>query len=67
MANAQTEATKKYKAKKGIISKSFMTNRETADRFKKACDVVGISQAAAINAFMNEFIEKHLPKEKVGK
>lgn len=67
MANAQTEATKKYKAKKGIISKSFVTNRETADQFKKACEAAGVSQSAAINAFMKEFIEKYSPNEEVGK
>ena len=65
MANAQTKATKKYQAKMGIIRKSFATHQTTADQFKKACEIAGVSQNAAVNEFMKEFIAKYLPEEKV--
>ena len=64
MANAQTRATKKYQAKMGIIRKSFTTHQTTADQFKKACEIAGVSQNAAVNEFMKEFIAKYLPEEK---
>ena len=56
MANAQTKATKKYQAKMGIIRKSFTTHQTTADQFKKACEIAGVSQNAAVNEFMKELM-----------
>lgn len=49
----------------GIIRKSFTTHQTTADQFKKACELAGVSQNAAVNEFMKEFIAKYLPEEKV--
>lgn len=65
MANAQTKATKKYQAKMGLIRKSFTTHQTTANQFKKACEIAGVSQNAALDGFMKEFIAKYLPEEKI--
>lgn len=59
MANAQTRASRKYNEKMGIISKSYVVKRETAQRFKEACQKAGITQAKAIENFMNQFIKEH--------
>lgn len=58
MAKPQTEATKKYSLKVGLISKSFRLKRDLCEQFKEACEKTGESQAAAITAFMKDYIEK---------
>lgn len=62
MATAQTEATKRYEKKAGIIAKSFKLRRELADEFKETCDRVGVSQANQISKMMKEFIEENKQK-----
>ena len=52
----QTIATEKYQKKIGIISKSYKLRKDTVDRFKEACDLSGISQAAKITELMEQFI-----------
>lgn len=58
MANTQTNATKKYQDKVGLIAKSFKIKKELADEFKAACETAGVGQAATISKLMREFIDK---------
>lgn len=58
MGKPQTEATKRYAKKAGLVAKSFKLKKSLCDRFKEACEKNGESQAAVITAFMNEYIEK---------
>lgn len=58
MGKPQTEVTKKYSKKVGLISKSFRLKKDLCERFKNACEKNGESQAAVITTFMNEYIEK---------
>lgn len=59
MPKSQNEYNKVYRKKVGIISKSFSLDKKLCDDFKEACANAGIGQAAAITAFMKDFIEKH--------
>ena len=45
MATAQTRATEKYRAKKGIITKSIKIPKELNIEFIKACERAHVSQA----------------------
>ena len=56
-AKAQTKATDKYQKKIGLIAKSYKIKRTLADDFAKACEKVGVSQAAKISELMQEFID----------
>lgn len=58
MANAQTKASKKYREKAGIVSKSFEMPRELSDRFREACEKAGVGQAAQIRKMMEDFIKE---------
>lgn len=58
MANAQTNATKKYQDKVGLIAKSFKIKKDLADEFKAACDKAGVGQGATISRLMREFIDE---------
>lgn len=56
-ANIQTNATKKYQEKVGLVSKSYKIKKELADAFAKACEKKGISQAKQLSLMMDEFIK----------
>lgn len=56
--SAQTRANEKWQKKAGYIVKSFKIKSETAERFAKACEEAGVSQAAKITELMEEF-SKH--------
>lgn len=58
MAKAQTLATKKYEASKGIIAKSFKMKRDLAERFKQACSDAGVSQTSQIAVLLENFISE---------
>lgn len=58
-ANVQTRATEKYQKKAGYMTKGFKLKRDVAEAFAEACEKAGVSQAAAITKFMNEFIEQN--------
>lgn len=61
MVSAQTNTTKKYQDKVGLIAKSFKIKKDLADEFKDACDAcdrVGVGQAATISRLMREFIDE---------
>lgn len=53
---AQTRASDKYQKKVGYLSKSYKLKRDVVDRFSKACEHAGISQAAQITKMMEQFI-----------
>lgn len=55
----QTEATKRYEKKAGLISKSYKLKRELVEQFADACDKAGVSQAAQLTKMMKEFIEEN--------
>ena len=57
MGSAQTEATKRYAKKVGLISKSYKLKKSLADEFAEACSTAGVSQAAQISKMMQEFID----------
>lgn len=57
-ANKQTIATRKYQQKAGLIAKSYKLKKDTAERFAKACEDAGISQAAKITELMEGFIKE---------
>ena len=56
--NSQTIATQKYQKKAGYITKGFKIKRDVADRFKNACESVGVSQAGQITKMMEQFIKE---------
>lgn len=53
----QSEATRKYEAKVGLISKTYKLKREVVEAFAKACNKAGVSQAGQLTKMMTEFIE----------
>ena len=55
MPKAQTEATRKYQQKVGLIAKSYKLRREDADTFAAACEKAGVSQAAKVTRMMKLF------------
>lgn len=56
MPKAQTEATKKYQKKVGLIAKSYKLKREDVDAFAAACETAGVSQASQITKMMRQGI-----------
>lgn len=59
---AQTIASEKYQKKVGLISKSYKLKKSLVDEFKEACDKAGVSQAATISKFMQDFIDSNKEK-----
>ena len=59
MATAQTRPTEKYRAKKGIITKSIKIPKELNIEFIKACERAHVSQAQVFKDCMRRFIEAH--------
>ncbi|MCL2313323.1 MAG: hypothetical protein FWC41_12770 [Firmicutes bacterium] len=55
-ANAQTKATEKWNEKKGLATKSYKLNAETAEAFKQACEKNGKTQGEALTALMTAYI-----------
>ena len=56
-----TQATARYHKKKGLISKSYKLNSETALAFAEACENADTSQARELTKFMKRYIKKHHP------
>ena len=48
----------RWSQKNNYISKSFKMYKSTADRFKEACEKVGVSQASKIAELMESFISE---------
>lgn len=49
----------RWNAKAGYVSKSYKLKKDVVERFAKACEAAGVSQAGALTKFMNEFSEQH--------
>ena len=60
----QTVASEKYQKKAGYMTKGFKIKREAAEKFARACDKAGVSQASQITKFMLEFAEKYEKNQK---
>ena len=56
-----TAATTRYQKKKGLISKSYKLDRETAEALAEACENAETSQAKELTKFMKRYIRKHHP------
>lgn len=56
--NPQTIASEKYQKKAGYMTKGFKIKREIAERFERACEKAGVSQAAKITELMLGFAEE---------
>lgn len=60
--NPQTVASQKYQQKVGYMTKSFKIKREVAERFEKACETAGVSQAGQITELMMSFAKEQEEK-----
>ena len=58
----QTIASEKYQKKAGYMTKGFKIKREAAERFERACEAAGVSQAAKITELMLAFAEEQEQK-----
>ena len=58
MANPQTQATERYRAKKGIITKSIKIPKEMNESFIRACRKARVSQAKVFRDFITIFINE---------
>ena len=58
MGNSQTEASKRYREKMGLISKSYRMKKTLADEFAQACQQNGVSQASQISNIMQAYIDE---------
>lgn len=58
MAGTDYSRQKKYREKRGIISKSYSLESDMVERFAEACKSAGVSQSAAIKQLMQEFIDR---------
>lgn len=54
----QTIASEKYQEKAGYKTKTFKLKGDIAERFAKACEEAGVSQAAKITELMECFVDK---------
>ena len=61
MGTSATNATARYQMKKGLISKSYKLDRETAEMFAEACENAETSQAKELTKFMKRYIKKYHP------
>ncbi|CBL35754.1 hypothetical protein CL3_06860 [butyrate-producing bacterium SM4/1] len=62
--NAQTIASEKYQKKAGYMTKGFKIKRDVADRFERACEAAGVSQAAQITELMLSFAKEQEEKNR---
>ena len=61
MGTPATQATARYHKKKGLISKSYKLDCETAEAFAEACENAETSQAKELTKFMKRYIKKYHP------
>ena len=59
---AQTEASKRYQKKVGLIAKSYKLKKELADEFAALCKAQGVSQSALVTEWITKYIEEHKGK-----
>lgn len=62
MASKQSEATRRYEAKAGWISRSYKLKKDVVEDFKVACDAAGVSQAGQLMKMMQDFIDNQKNK-----
>lgn len=55
----QTVASTKWQKKAGYGAKTFKLKTEVSDRFAKACERAGRSQASVMTELMSRFIEEN--------
>ena len=56
--NKNTIRTDRYQKKAGYKVKGFKLKGDVAERFEKACEAAGVSQAAKITELMEHFIRQ---------
>ncbi len=56
--NKQTQASEKYHARIGLMSKSYKLKRDLVEAFNAACKENGVSQSLALTRLMTEYIDK---------
>jgi metal-responsive CopG/Arc/MetJ family transcriptional regulator len=59
MATAQTRATEKYRAKLGIVKRTFNLPKALLDEFEQACKRAGISRTKALEQLIAQFNAEH--------
>lgn len=55
---AQTEASKRYQKKVGLIAKSYKLKKDLAEEFARVCKEEGVSQAALLTEWMTKYIDE---------
>ena len=55
--SAQSQATRRYESKIGLISKSYKLKKDVVEAFKEACEKNGVSQASVLSAYMAEYTQ----------
>lgn len=56
--NKNTIRVDRYQKKAGYKVKGFKLKGDVAERFEKACEAAGVSQAAKITELMEDFIRQ---------
>ena len=60
MPKPHTIATAKYQEKAGYKAKTYKLKADVVERFAKACEKAGRSQASVITELMEGFIKENL-------
>ena len=61
----QTIATEKYQKTTGYKVKGFKLKGDVAERFEKACEAAGVSQASKITELMEKFIKEQEGQDEI--
>jgi hypothetical protein len=56
--NAQTRATAKWQASRGLTTKAYKLPRDVAEAFAEACEANDVSQAAQLTKYMRGYIKR---------
>jgi hypothetical protein len=56
--SAQSQATRRYESKVGLISKSYKLKKDIVEAFKEACEKNSVSQASVLSAYMEEYTKE---------
>lgn len=59
MSSSQSQATRRYEAKVGLISRSYKLKKDLVIAFKEACLRANRSQSSVLSQAMEEFIKLH--------
>jgi len=58
MASKQTDATRRYQNKIGMVAKSYKLKSSVVEEFAAACQKAGKAQAAVLTEFMMKYIDE---------